>query len=170
MARRAKPEQPSEVLSALVLMRTPDGYVTGRALVEAKDVEWLSPKHVRDVQETRPHDIVLKAEKVLDDEGHVQLRPKRVAKGTPVLETVGKQVVFGEMLEAATLRARTELKAMVFSLSRNRTPFWQHLCAEAQHEPSKLPLKLSSPKGRPCAACGETEESLAEKAKKARAV
>lgn len=161
MARPKKsPETPSEVLSAVVLMRTPDGYVVGRAVVDAKDVEWISPKYVRDVQETRPQDIVLKAEKWANEDGTVTLKSKRVAKGTPVLQTVAKQVVFGEGFDAMAQRARAELKAQALAVSKQYTEHWRHICPDTLTEWG-LPMQVALPVGKPCQQCGLKKASAA---------
>lgn len=160
----AESPQPQDAVLALVVMRTFDGFVTGRALVAAADVEWLTPKHTRDVLETRPRDIVLKAEKWVGAEGKVELRPKQTHRGAPVLMVVGKQVVHGELLDACAHRARNELRAQVVTASKSYVPHWEHLCGEALLD--KLPLKLSSAKGKTCAHCGLTEaETLKAKEK-----
>lgn len=155
MAKGKRRDADADTLLAVVVMRTADGFVTGRALVNPADVEWVSPKHTRDVKETRPTDVVLRAEKWLKDDGQVEMRPTRVSKGTPVLTTVGRQVVFGEMLEACAQRARQELKAQLFAQRAAYVRYWQHLCQETLVE--GLPLKLSTPAGGPCAHCGESE-------------
>lgn len=156
MAKR-KPEASTETETcwAVVFKKTPDGFVVGRALVAMDGVEWCSPTHVRDVQETRPQDVVLKAEKVLNEAGLVELKPKRVAKGVPVLTTVGKQVVFGEQHDTSAKRARDELTELMKREWKVTAPHWRHLCAESKL--SGLPMLLSTRVGRACTHCGLTE-------------
>lgn len=155
MAKRAKPEQPDETALAVVFRKTSDGFVVGRAVVSVADIEWLSPIHVRDWQETRPVDMVLKSEKVLDEGGRVVLKPVRTVKGKPVLTTVGKHVVFGELADSAVQRAKEELQSQVLAELRRTAPQWRHLCAERKHD--GLPLWLAQPAGQACAHCGATQ-------------
>lgn len=156
-----QPEQPDETALAVVFRKTPDGYVVGRAVVSVADIEWLSPTHVRDWQETRPVDMVLKSEKVLDEGGRVVLKPVRTVKGKPVLTTVGKHVVFGELPDSAVQRAKEELQSQVLAELRRSAPQWRHLCAERKRD--GLPLWLAQPLGQACVHCGCPTQTKAVK-------
>jgi hypothetical protein len=156
MAKR-KPDAPTqEAMMALGYRRTPDGFVVYRFIVNPADGEPLSPVHVRDYQETRPVDMVLKSEKVLE-EGRVVLKPTRVVKGKPVLTTVGKHVVFGEMADSASQRAKQELQLQVQAELKRAMPTWRHLCAERLKD--GLPLWLAQPAGAACAHCGREQHA-----------
>jgi hypothetical protein len=136
---------------------TPDGIVVGRALVDAGDVVWLSPTHVRDWLETRPQDVVLTAEKWVNPDGTVTLKPKRVAKGTPVQTIVGSHIVFGESFEAASRLAQQELKKQALAVMKHRRQYWRHLCATALTR--DLPTWIGTPRGEVCAHCGRKEKA-----------
>ena len=161
VAKRSRFEQPEvaprpEQLSCIVLRSTPDGYAVGLSTVAADSVEWLTPTHVREHHETRPKDDVLRAEKWVNEDGSVTLKPKRVAKGAPTLTVVGTQVVFGEALDAMAHRAKGALKAQVAALLKSRKSHWRHLCAAAV-PPGALPLWRPTPHGEACAQCGAAE-------------
>lgn len=152
----AHPTERGEQLPCLVIRSTPDGYTVGRALVDENGVQWLSPTHVRDWTETRPVDLVLKAEKWVTEGGGVELRPKRVAKGSPVYTTVGQHVVFGEALDSAAHRARLELRKMFDAVARGRRVYWRHLCGDALVK--DLPTWVGVPRGEACPHCGHAEK------------
>jgi hypothetical protein len=150
-----KPHIASELLPCLVIRATADGYVVGRGLCDAGVVEWLSPTHVREWMETRPKDIVLTAEKWANEDGSVTLKPKRVARGTPVPTLVGHHIAFGESMDAAALRANGELRKQFDAMVRNRISYWRHLCGESLQ--NGLPLWLGTPRGESCRHCGAEE-------------
>lgn len=118
----------------LVMRATSDGYVVGRALVEASDVEWLSPTHVRPYTETRPTDVNIPAMRQGNIGGQVELKPARFAKGVPIATQVGVEVVFGEALDAAALRAKRELKSQFDALVKTRKTWWRHLCERSKRD------------------------------------
>jgi len=80
-----------------------------------------------------------------------------VAKGVPVATQVGWHIVFGEMLEAAALRARTELRSQFDALVKKRRSHWRHLCPEQLRD--GLPLWAATPHGEDCAKCGATQRA-----------
>ena len=154
--RTFKPE--SDILPCLVVRATPDGYVVGRALVEASGVEWISPTHVRPWTETRPTDVRVPAQMVGVFGGQAELKPARTAKGVPVATQVGVHVVFGELLDAAAHRAKGELKRMFDALLKARRSYSRHLCATNEAGDSVSPADPSRlwralPLGEPCPHC-----------------
>lgn len=153
----AKRKTDSEVTLAVVFRKTPDGYVVGRALVPLDGVEWISPTHTRDWQETRPTDIPRKTEKVRDENGLVTLRPASVVKGKPRDTVVGRHVVFGESPDAAVDRAKRELQLQVAAELARNAPTWRHLCREQLID--GLPTWAATPVGAECVHCGREQKA-----------
>lgn len=145
----------SEQLACLVVKATADGYVVGRALVDLGAVEWISPSHTRPWLETRPTDVRVPALVQGNIGGRTELRAARTAKGVPVPTTVGYEVVFGEMLDSASQRAKGELKRMIEGVVKRRRTYWRHLCAAALMQ--DLPTRIATLNGERCAHCGKGE-------------
>lgn len=153
--RDRMPAPSTEQLPCLVVRATADGYVVGRAIVDASAVTWLSPRHERPWIETRPQDVRIPALKEANIGGNVELKPARLVKGVPVAQTVAWHIVFGEMLDAAVHRAREELRRQFDALVKGRRSWWRHKCAK--HEHNHLPVWLGVPLGETCPHCGATE-------------
>ena len=152
----------SEQLPCLVVRSTPDGFVVGRALVDASAVTWLSPTHVRPWLETRPTDVRIPALVQGNIGGNTELKPARTAKGVPVATPVAWEVLFGEAHDTSSKRAHDELGRQIRATWNGRPTWWRHNCPKKLRsgltgtEPT-LPERVATRTGEPCAHCRATE-------------